>query len=212
MSESYLKGEFEKRYREYLEKFDQTSIENLTSKIKLLCGIHGILFRCKDQINRFRHIPVTLFPSPFPKEHFLIAKSMQQEINTLFLRISSDHSFLIKSLEQTCAVDPFIEKLVSILQLARKYEFTQKIQVGIIRSDYMLHDDRRNSRPLRLYLVEYNTISVSFGAHAVKMQKLHRNILDHSLGFNDSPQPAIHGDSCKNKICDGIFSFYQILH
>ena len=53
---------------------------------------------------------------------------------------------------------------------------TQPLQLGIYRSDYMVHQPGEEDAP-RLLQVELNTISVSFVSLAAKMTRCHRHAL-----------------------------------
>ncbi|KII68246.1 Glutathione synthetase [Thelohanellus kitauei] len=200
-------GEFErsrfcKSYEKYISDFDEEEISELTSEIKLLCGINGVLFRCKENPCFFKHIPITLFPTPYPKELFQFVKLLQQDINTLLYRVSNDHDFLLTSLESTAKADPFVQKLTKILEKSKTYNYSQKIQVGIIRSDYMVHDV--GSKEKQIKLVEYNTVSVSFGAHASKIQKIHHDVLEKAKAISNKCTPTLIVDTSKNKISEDI--------
>ena len=49
------------------------------------------------------------------------------------------------------------------------------MQLGIFRSDYLLHDTDTKS-PLELKQVEFNTIASSFGALSQKAGEMHRQV------------------------------------
>lgn len=58
--------------------------------------------------------------------------------------------------------------------------FTQKISLGLFRSDYMLHGEY----DIKILQVEFNTIASSFAALASKITEFHRYVLKDS-GYSD---------------------------
>jgi len=50
---------------------------------------------------------------------------------------------------------------------------SKKMQLGLFRSDYLLHEDK-DSHAISIKQVEFNTISSSFGALSYRVAALHR--------------------------------------
>ncbi|KAG8832281.1 hypothetical protein FRC17_001563 [Serendipita sp. 399] len=123
------------------------------------------------------HAPFALFPTPFPRTLFNHAKSLQQIYNVLYARVASDEEFLDSVLSAETGVgrvDTFVGELWKIWEELRTEGLIQPLQLGIFRSDYLLHDNQGN---LSLKQVEFNTISASFGALSQGIDGLHRHVL-----------------------------------
>lgn len=56
----------------------------------------------------------------------------------------------------------------------------QPIQLGLFRSDYLLHDEP--DKPLEIKQVEFNTIAASFGALSQRAGEMHRWVKIHVSG------------------------------
>lgn len=52
-------------------------------------------------------LPMTLFPSPFPKQLFNHAKVIQEALNELYFRVSLDHGFLMNALRVSHIADEY---------------------------------------------------------------------------------------------------------
>lgn len=61
----------------------------------------------------------------------------------------------------------------------------QPLQLGLFRSDYLLHEAQEQGQPLELKQVEFNTISSSFGALSELAGKLHKSV--GSIGETKGP-------------------------
>lgn len=125
------------------------------SRENALCS--GLIKRTKliDNDNVCDLMPITLFPTPFPREKYLLAKEIQTEINLISHRIAYDNRFLCESLEPICKIDDFTNNLFGIYENVLKVGRAQDKSLGLFRSDYML-DEISN----RLLQIEVNAISV----------------------------------------------------
>ncbi|KAG8863427.1 hypothetical protein FRC20_010747 [Serendipita sp. 405] len=132
------------------------------------------------------HAPFALFPTPFPRILFNHAKSLQQVYNVLYARVASDEEFLDGILSADTGVgrvDTFVGDLWRIWKELRTEGLIQPLQLGIFRSDYLLHDTPEG---LGLKQVEFNTISASFGALSQGVDGLHKFLLSSSGYFQCS--------------------------
>lgn len=75
--------------------------ETLTQEVKDWSIAHGLTVRLPPVVVAedpegilATNVPVTLFPSPFPKGCFVEAKAIQQPYNELYANISRDEDFL----------------------------------------------------------------------------------------------------------------------
>ncbi|KAG8885934.1 hypothetical protein FRB98_001540 [Tulasnella sp. 332] len=148
------------------------------------------------------HAPFTLYPTPFPRTLFERALRIQRAYSILYARIALDMPFLDRVMgaeEGVGKVDEFMGTLWKGWKLMRdEGSLTQKgakgllpppvsnrssnqtglknkaYHLGIFRSDYMLHQESPASQVFSIKQVEFNTISVSFGALSEKAAALHR--------------------------------------
>ena len=74
--------------------------------------------RRKDQFDRdaLHFAPFMLFPSPFPRDEFEKAVSLQVVINELMHKVAHDYTFLKDALKHTVEVDEFTGRLWKIYQ------------------------------------------------------------------------------------------------
>ncbi|KIJ45949.1 hypothetical protein M422DRAFT_165874 [Sphaerobolus stellatus SS14] len=68
----------------------------------------------------------------------------------------------------------------------KKYGVSQKLQLGLFRSDYLLHEDK-DTHEISIKQVEFNTISSSFGALSYRAAAMHRYLLASTGYYGSSP-------------------------
>ena len=78
------------------------------------------------------HAPVSLFPSPFPREHFELAKRLQKAYNVLYARVAMDELFL-DGIFSVIIADDFIARLWKIWKDLRGEGMTQ-VRAAVISS------------------------------------------------------------------------------
>ncbi|TID01531.1 Glutathione synthetase [Colletotrichum higginsianum] len=106
------------------------------------------------------NVPVTLFPSPFPRSCFEQARSVQKTYNELYAAISRDEDFLSAMVNEVKGGDDFISKLWDTHVRVKKEGYTQQLSLGLFRSDYLVHQDTTSGEPKRqVKQVEFNTIA-----------------------------------------------------
>uniref|UniRef100_A0A8C7YCY0 Glutathione synthetase n=1 Tax=Oryzias sinensis TaxID=183150 RepID=A0A8C7YCY0_9TELE len=140
--------------------------------------LQGVLMRIQESPNSSElvtYAPFTLFPSPVPKAVFLQALEVQTHFNTLVDKISQDSDFLQEALANTIEVDDFTARLFRIHQQILEEGRSQKIVLGLNRSDYML--DQRQDGTSALKQIEINTFAASFGGLSSRTPDVHRHIL-----------------------------------
>ncbi|PCH40544.1 glutathione synthase [Wolfiporia cocos MD-104 SS10] len=133
------------------------------------------------------HAPLALFPSPIPRRLFELAKRLQRIYNVLYARVAMDADFLdqVMGEEQGVGkVDEFTGQLWRRWRQLRDEGVAQPLQLGLFRSDYLLHAPS-NGEPVSLKQVEFNTISSSFGALSERSADLHK-YLYRSTGYYDT--------------------------
>ncbi|KAL2074695.1 hypothetical protein VTL71DRAFT_8474 [Oculimacula yallundae] len=118
-------------------------------------------------------VPVTLFPSPFPRVCFEQARSIQKAYNKLYAGIAQDEEFLKEIVQQIIEVDDFIAELWQVHLKVKEEGYVQNLSLGLFRSDYMVHQSTAEETPT-IKQVEFNTIASSFGGLSSQTSKLHK--------------------------------------
>ena len=156
----------------------------IIDQAKTWCGLNGLMYTDGDL--KWTHAPVGLLPGLFPKKSFDYVQDLQPSINTLIDKISRDRPFLKHHLEKVCGADPFTKRLLDIYEEVDDKVIREGVQIGILRSDYMLNtaaesvESGRNAEgddiniPLQ---IEINTIASSFGCLAKKVGELQRYMM-----------------------------------
>lgn len=165
----------------------------LVHEIKEWSFSNGLVMVPVDNGNwsRVVHAPVTLYPTIFPKIAFQRAINIQELYNRIYISVTLNTDWLVSQLEKVSAVDDFTGKLYESYNKVKQAGITQPLTGGLFRSDYIVHEDETIKQ------VEFNTVSVSFGALSSRTSRLHRFL--HSdgrfgiTGGEDIPEsPAEH--------------------
>ncbi|XP_031843583.1 glutathione synthetase [Nomia melanderi] len=177
--------------------------QDIIDKAKDWALMHGISFRSKESFNKnqVQVLPFTLLPSTFPKRNFLKAKNIQVLLNELIHKVAHNHTFLVNSLKSTIDADPFTAKLFNIYETVHKEGFSQTISVGLLRSDYMLHENG-------IKQVELNTIASSFGGIASVALQYHKYILS-ELGHADKIKNIPENNPIRG-LCSGLIHAWEL--
>lgn len=140
----------------------------------------------------FTHVPFSLYPTLFSAELFQFGKEIAPLFNVLVDRIARNklnstskdinisESWLESVLKATSEVDDFTKHLLDIYREVEKQKVKdpssyQPIQLGILRSDYMVHDNSRSGdNEVNLFQVELNTIASSFGSLSTIISEAHQ--------------------------------------
>ncbi|KAH9015705.1 glutathione synthase [Lactarius hengduanensis] len=120
------------------------------------------------------HAPLSLFPTPVPRQLFKRALALQRAYNTLYARIALDTAFLDETMGSGGVAD------------LRDGGVPPPLHLGIFRSDYLLHQPTSGER-ITLKQVEFNTISVSFGCLSQQVAGMHRYLSESTSYFGVSP-------------------------
>ncbi|KAI2630566.1 hypothetical protein GGS21DRAFT_207988 [Xylaria nigripes] len=118
-------------------------------------------------------VPVTLFPSPFPRVCFEQGVSAQKAYNELYASLSQDEEFLAQTVKEIGDGDDFIADLWKVHSRVKKEGYVQHKSLGLFRSDYMVHQETASSSP-QIKQVEFNTIASSFGGLSAQTSQLHQ--------------------------------------
>jgi glutathione synthase len=121
--------------------------------------------------------PITLFPSLFPKVCFEQAKSVAQAYNELYSGIASDEGWLTEIVEELARIDDFMAGLWKVHQAVKSEGYAQPLDLGLFRSDYMVHLDKSTGRGQpSVKQVEFNTIASSFGGLSNRVSEMHQHL------------------------------------
>eukprot|EP00002_Diphylleia_rotans_P028807 TRINITY_DN5823_c0_g1_i1.p1 TRINITY_DN5823_c0_g1~~TRINITY_DN5823_c0_g1_i1.p1 ORF type:complete len:520 (+),score=87.80 TRINITY_DN5823_c0_g1_i1:52-1611(+) len=136
-------------------------------------------------------VPYALFPSPFPREQFRNALALAPLFTRVVLHASRDVEFLHAALATVARADEFTQRLLKIHQQVLEEGISQRITVGILRSDYMLQE---SAGEYSIRQVEINTIASSFGCLGTHVSDAHRYAVSYEnlKPFSDYEQPVNH--------------------
>ncbi|KAF8511005.1 hypothetical protein BU17DRAFT_77590 [Hysterangium stoloniferum] len=157
------------------------------------------------------HAPITLFPTPLPRNLFNQARKLQSIYNILYTRVAMDVTFLDKimgAIEGVGRVDDFVGTL---WRGWKQHPMSQNLQLGLFRSDYLLHEDAA-SHEVTLKQVEFNTISSSFGALSYRTAAMHRYLLSSTEYYNSDPHliaPNFPGNDTLNLLVQGLTAAHE---
>ncbi|KAI1877934.1 hypothetical protein JX265_002304 [Neoarthrinium moseri] len=118
-------------------------------------------------------VPVTLFPSPFPRVCFEQGVHVQKTYNELYASISQDEEFLTQIVKEIGNSDEFTQALWKVHLRVKEEGYVQNLSLGLFRSDYMVHQESASSHP-QVKQVEFNTIAASFGGLSAQTSQLHK--------------------------------------
>lgn len=161
---------------------EEKELEVLVSKTKDWAIMHGIGIRSntafsEDTIN---FAPFILLPSTFPRSEFEKAVEIQTTLNELMHRVAHNEEFLKETLKDTIQVDEFTGNLYKIWETVLNEGITQKLSLGLLRSDYMVHSGSSS----KIKQVEFNTVSVSLAGIGNGVSIYNRYVLE-ELGHHD---------------------------
>ena len=107
------------------------------------------------------HAPISVTPSPIPRNLFEKIFFYQIAFNKIYNKLSNDQIFLEKTLEQIASKDNFIKELLEISKKALNYEKKQKIKLSFFRNDYILDKDQKFLF-LKQFITNANNFEFSF--------------------------------------------------
>lgn len=118
--------------------------------------------------------PVSMRPTPFPKNAFQQAKRLAQSANVAMRTAANKKEFLLEAVAPAAEHDPFTKRLVDLLvqgedPQAKPPNTWKKNRLGVLRADYMVDQATKS-----LLQVEINTIASSFAALATRTSEMHR--------------------------------------
>lgn len=164
----------EKNQAELVEKLLQWSLAN---------GL--IMYPPNFSAHSANNAPITLFPTPFPRDLFGKAVDIQKTFNRLYVSVvTRQKSWLLDVIEGLADFDrDFTGKLYETYTKAVELgggKVAQPLTLGVFRSDYMYNETDHSIKQ-----IEFNTVSVSFGGLSTKVGLAH-NYLNLSGAYDDS--------------------------
>ncbi|EGT56341.1 hypothetical protein CAEBREN_22530 [Caenorhabditis brenneri] len=158
---------------------EDAKLEELTGDLHDFAHAHGLVMRlANDKLSSevCQTTPLTLLPSPFPKNVFEQAVKLQDLYALLYHTIAYDFDFLVDIHKNVVKTDEFIRNMIEILKKVKAQGLKQPITLAIQRSDYMCHKDQASAE-YGLKQIEINNIASSMGAHAQRLTEWHIRIL-----------------------------------
>ena len=135
----------------------------------------------KASTKTYQMAPMSLLPQAYPRTAFLSAVQLAPHFNRLVHAVSQDSDFLVQTLggivaQQDLYTGKLLQLYQSIYGTANSTSTNQWArradQLGLIRSDYMLHPSHEHG-DYRIKQVELNTIASSFAGLAHQVAQLH---------------------------------------
>jgi len=134
-------------------------------------AVGGVLIGAETSITP---APCSLLPYPWPAALFAQAQALAVPFNLLVDRVARDTEWLHEATRKVTASDPFTGRLLQLSEKVHAEGVAQPWQLGIYRSDYMIHQPAQDAP--RLMQVELNTIAASFGSLSRKISQMHSEL------------------------------------
>lgn len=113
--------------------------------------------------------PVTLYPTPFPREEYERSLAVAPLYNKLYAGVVAQKQWLLDIIKELSTSDKdFTGRLLECYERALANGIPQPVSLALIRSDYMYDEESAVIKQ-----VEFNTVSVSFGGLSPKVGQLH---------------------------------------
>lgn len=167
-----------KPYPALSQRGEELLVEQLT-QWSLANGL--IMYPPNFQSYQANVAPVTLYPTPFPRDQFDKSISISKQYNSLYSNIIIEKNWLLSIIKNLSKFDSdFTGKLYESYLNSIEIGIVQPVSLGLFRSDYMLDLDTNLIKQ-----VEFNTVSVSFGGLSSKISELHKFLNDIGMYNNE---------------------------
>ena len=152
--------------------------DELVATASSWCASHGVLMGRSSQDYVYEPAPFSLHPSPFPRSAFEKSYRLGKPFNRIVHAIADQYQDWLRPTIRVAAEgdEEFTGKLMKLADSVVDTKRVQNVALGLLRSDYMLHQDTHgdiNTDPYPLQ-VELNTIASSFACLSSKISKLHQ--------------------------------------
>lgn len=181
-------------------ELNTATLRHLLDEVKDYQITHGSLLKAvyHETENSVPSVPVgvSIFPTPFPRTCFEEALSIQLAYNRLYVAIAKDEEWLAFVLKDLIKQDRLVSALWTIHQQLKRDCNSQRLSLGVFRSDYMLHStpstsENKDEIP-SIKQVEMNTFSIAGGAHGNIVANMHRYL--HDAGeYSTIVEPPVSG-------------------
>ncbi|XP_044747047.1 glutathione synthetase-like isoform X2 [Coccinella septempunctata] len=181
-------------------------LKEIVNKSRDWAIMHGAAMRNKKNFSKdsVQIAPYILIPSCFPRKEFNKAIALQPILNELMHRVAHDQLFLTECLRETIQVDEFTGNLFKIFETVQNEGITQRISLGLLRSDYMVNTKTSNS----IKQVEINTIASSLAGLSIRRSSSSRFVL-HQLGYGDQNVNLPENNALEG-LCGGLIEAWKI--
>uniref|UniRef100_A0A0K0EL02 Glutathione synthetase n=1 Tax=Strongyloides stercoralis TaxID=6248 RepID=A0A0K0EL02_STRER len=201
------------------EEFSKIKNENsklfktIIDEAKDYAVVHGNILRLstsKDSSDIVQHAPITLLPSPFPKNLYLQAHQIQPIMNKLYFKISLDYQFIKLSLNCVLEIDDFTKKLMNIYDIIINEGIRQPISLLLQRSDYFCHVNNSNNKvEYELKQIEVNNIAAGMASLSQSCTEMHKHILrNFSITYDENNLPNNRGNDTVGKGLANAWKLY----
>lgn len=168
-----------------------------------------VMYPPQWQLHSASNAPITMFPTPFPRDLFENAMKVQTVFNELYANVvSHEKVWLVDLIKSLAKFDKdFTGKLYETYVKAVEQSggtLPQPLSLGVFRSDYMYNQTDHSVKQ-----IEFNTVSISFGGLSTKVGKA-QNYLNDSGAYDDNyslkyyPLDDIPVSESIAKIADGL--------
>ncbi|XP_064642901.1 glutathione synthetase-like [Lineus longissimus] len=162
-----------------LLEISKESLDELVGFVKGYAVVHGII-TCRvtpesPNLPVISPFAMTLLPSPFKRNLFILANELQSAYNLMYHRIAQDYDFLNEAFREIRKSDDFLQRLFEIYELVRNESGAPPISLEISRSDYMVDGPIGSTQMIKQ--IEYNTIACGMVVFAPGMYDCHRSTL-----------------------------------
>lgn len=120
--------------------------------------------------------PCSLLPYPWPAELFAQAQALAVPFNSMVDRIARDTDWLHNATRSVGATDQFTSRLLALSEAVHATGASQAWQLGIFRSDYMIHQRTPADAPRLVQVRRHSTPTPASGA-------------THACPFPNNPRP-----------------------
>ena len=162
---------------------ENTTRPTIVNDIIETCAAKGLMMKSSGNPDEceYAHVPISVFPTPYPLEHYQEAISLQPAMATMVADLVRQPHHIQEILHYFQEQDPFLKRLVDMSKVYNSQKVKQHVHLLILRSDYML-DAPTNS----IKLVEYNTVASSLSSLCQRVREVQRYILSkHAIGISN---------------------------
>lgn len=171
---------------------------------------HGLVMRPGGGTN-VRVVPYTLLPSPMSRDQFAEAFNLAHTLTRLTMAVAQNEQFLCDTLHPAAATDPFLTRLLALLDLNR---MNQRTHCTVNRYDFFVDassDPEALDSDRGLRLVETNCTAAGVVKLSDTVSRLHRAIATHPAAVDAGI--AVNPDKLPvNNAVDSVVNVLALAH